>query len=214
MIKQSLSVILFILASFQVQAADSIPESVLKSLNGQIVLVSSTGDLDKDQIPDQALITSTGNEGTTTLVLRIFLTKAAKEPRETLKSETILCSECRSILSLPNPYTLSINKGVLQIKSFGGSRVSVERATKWRLTDGAFVLIGATELEHDSIENVPVLEIKIDTNFLTGQTFETLTRKNGKVTNKCQTGKSIVRLQDFQDEKFAPKRCTSARVGL
>ena len=169
-------------------------------------------DLNEDGADDYVIISRKQSGGDPVLSLGIYFGGKDKLS-ETLNSDSILCGDCGSMKSGPNPYSISIKKNILFLTYFGGSRFVEERISKWRLEGKSFRLIGYTWTETDSVDPKGKTLVR-DTNFLTGETIETLIKNSHKATLKCRSKLPRINLETFREASFQKPACSKQKLEI
>jgi hypothetical protein len=184
------------------------------------LLTQASGDLNGDGIPDVAEITAavdapTDSESPAALAV-YFVDAAGKRTLATTAPEAA-CIHCGGMKGGDFPFALSIEKGVLVLRSFGGAREAYSQTTRWRFRDGQFRLIGITDELTDTIASEKGMTARIfrDANLSTSKVEEIVERVGSPPRKKrCAVRDEKYRtytLDKFRNDLTAPS-CTDATL--
>ena len=117
----------------------------VKAPKGYAEIVRTTGDLDKDKIPELVVVYNTSEEEDfgITREIQIFKNKNNKWNLWHKSRGAVLPSDHGGMMG--DPFEgINITNGILEINHFGGSRWKWSYTHKYRYQKGDFYLIGAT----------------------------------------------------------------------
>lgn len=167
--------------------------------------MQAEGDLNQDGKPDAALVLKNPAEETFPpdeewpRLLILVLQKPEGGYRLAAKSsEAVLCRTCGGVFGDPLA-EIQIKNGVLIIDHYGGSRDRWGYTHRWRYQDGDWLLIGETQISHDTLSPVAKSE---DVNLLTGaRIVETTNDRSVTKVAKSQVPKQpLKKLSTFKFE--------------
>ncbi len=161
--------------------------------NGYSVLKEIEGDLNKDSIPEKAIVYNTSDSSDFGFIREIQIFKNVNQKWILLEKSrnAILKSEEGGILGDPFE-SIYIKKGVLIINHFGGSNSKWSKTDKYRFNVSTFELIGT------KISNGMSCEYRetIDFNLLTGKIIYS------KKFEKCSANKNTPKVYKTENETF------------
>ncbi len=151
------------------------------------------GDLNKDAIPDQAVILVEAMPADADkenpperqrALLLLFKTDAGALRRAALAGKALLCTRCGGAFFgvAETPVKVTIEKGVVIVRQEYGSRELTEETLRFRYdaAEGRFVFIGMDRLVHDRLTGLATIE---SSNYLTGVKVVMKERPSGKGTS-------------------------------
>ncbi len=126
----------------------------------------ATGDLNKDGLPDAALIVSFegGPNGVDQRRLIVALKKREGGYEKAVESDKAVVLACGPSGGIPS---VEIKKNVLVVQHYCGSRTRYAYTHKYQLRNGQWILIGYTANSQDTID--PDKDQTIDVNTMTGE---------------------------------------------
>jgi len=171
------------------------------------VLKQAQGDLNKDSLPDLAVVLKSGAEDreegggaeTPRLLLILFGTKAGGYTLAASSEKAVLCKGCGGVFGDPFAQ-LGIERGALVIEHYGGSSERWGHTHRWRYQNGDFFLIGLTTRSDDT--RTGASEVK-DENLVTGVRVVDRTDVDGKSTKTHERvpAKPLQKLSTFTFEQ-------------
>jgi hypothetical protein len=158
-------------------------------LAAQTLLAQATGDLNGDGIADVAEITAAADapaDDESPAALSVYFVDAAGKRTLAVTAPEAACVHCGGMKGGDFPFALSIEKGVLVLRSYGGSRDAFSQTTRWRFRGGQFRLIGITDELTDTIASEKGMTARIvrDANVATLKVDETVEKVGAKPRKK------------------------------
>ena len=189
----------------------------------------ATGDLNGDNILDEAVILSREQDGELEATLRVGFLHTEPGPPQIVEAPRAVCARCGGVKGAPVPFEVEIDPAsrVLSLGYFGGSREVRVRTTKWREKGGALTLIGVVEGVTDTLggDLGAVSSVSWEANLSTLKMTETVDRVSGPAasadalppttatTTACAVPASArVALLAYDHEAYTAPRCTGAMV--
>lgn len=171
---------------------------------GWHLLAQTTGELNKADKEVTALALASDAENvpleklqeTPRLLVLLFQAPEERLQLSALSDKVLLCKACGGVFG--DPFEgLSIERGVVVVKHYGGSSDRWAYVYRFRYQEGDWFLIGKTESTHNVFS---LASSETDTNFLTGVTLkEVVTEKGRKITKKIvEPKKPLQRLSEFK----------------
>jgi len=128
-----------------------VPPFEVEFPDGYKILTEASGDLTKDGVDEKVLVLNTGKIGDMgeERVILIFKVETGGWKMIHRSSGVILPSEHGGVMGDPLQ-SVSVEKGAVVIKHFGGSRVKWDKTHRFRLQNDRWELVGATLITEDA----------------------------------------------------------------
>jgi hypothetical protein len=186
---------------------------------GQTLLAQVVGDLSGDGIADIAVITASPDapiDAESPASLRVFFVNGSGQATLQVEAPQAACVHCGGMKGGDFPFALSIEKGVLVLRSFGGARDAFAQTTRWKLKEGDFRLIGITDELSDTIASEKGMTARIlrDANVSTLKMDETVEKVGQKPRRQRCAVPARYRsytLRAFKNDLTAPA-CSDATI--
>jgi hypothetical protein len=153
--------------------------------SGWKIMAQAEGDLNKDGIPDAALVlreSAEEKEGADTadmkrILVILFGASSGGYKLSATSKEAVLCKDCGGVFG--DPFVgIKIVRGVIVIDHYGGSRNRWGYTHRWRYQDGDWFLVGLTSRQEDILEGTSEVT---DINLITGNRIVEKGRIEGKM---------------------------------
>lgn len=185
----------FLVLSVAAQAEVKVPSfpKTGKTLNdfvpsGWKVLKKTEGDLNKDNLPDLAVILASNVEDTNSddamdaprPLLILFKQADGSLLLSAVQPAIVMCKQCGGVFGDPLE-DFTIERGTVVLKHYGGSNDKWGSTYRFRFQDGDWFLIGKLVFNHNGISGE---HHEKDENLLTGDVVETNTDTHSHTTTK------------------------------
>lgn len=155
---------------------------------GWKILKQAEGDLNKDNLPDAAVILASRQEDGNSEdameaprpLLLLLKQSDGSYALSGMSPDLILCKMCGGVFGNPLE-DLKVERGTVVVKHYGGSNDKWGSTHRFRFQDGDWYLIGQTEMSHNGLSGE---HHETDKNLVTGDVVQTDTDDKGKTTTK------------------------------